>query len=591
MRLINTESFSLEEHNDLALPASGYANLSHRWADAHEEVTFADFQSNRSLLHMSGYRKLTSFCSLVRHLGYSYAWADTCCINKHSATELGSALNLMYRWYGDSKLCIVYLEDVYPGGKSFEQSEWFTRGWTLQELIAPRNILFYDRDWHSIGARVDLLDVLGRVTGIQKAVLSHTRDPRSYSVACRMSWAAGRETTRVEDRAYSLFGLFDVNLEMTYGEREKAFLRLQERIIQNSADQSIFTWSLDTSNHPEGYSGMFAPLPNSFAGCRDVITTTEREHFTITNIGLSIELLTVPYWIEVYFAWLDCRSTKAKTDRRLGILLARLDGENCWARIMNHERKSVLSDSKVTQDYGVLRRNFFIRQSPGKAPICYRRTYGVNLRDLNHFRYYNVQVISQGASTREGSLRLSPGMSGTAGVIYTEPLPGHSLGWAQIRMIKIGFDAEFQPVIAVSRDRKTVNAFLRKTLEITDLSGNLWLKLVKYNSKMTSPRASDGWKAGFHIFAPKTLPAEGQSILYDDFKSLNLGIEISLVQEHPNSRFTWTIDFFNVEGRSPQSSLLRAKAAKAATIGAVTAPAWGPILLAWMSVSLKNKNH
>jgi hypothetical protein len=153
MRLINTANLTLTEHPDSRLPDSGYAVLSHRWLASDEEVTFEDFQSSQDVSRISdknGFWKLQGFCSIARSRGYDFAWSDTCCINKSSSTELGSALNSMFRWYPEAKLCIVYLEDVYKGGKALQESDWFERGWTLQDLIAPTMLEFFNRDWESL---------------------------------------------------------------------------------------------------------------------------------------------------------------------------------------------------------------------------------------------------------------------------------------------------------------------------------------------------------------------------------------------------------------------------------------------------------
>lgn len=154
-----------------------------------------------------------------------YGWVDTCCINKGDAVELSEAINSMYQWYKGSKLCIAYLEEVPQ--KQLTDSQWFDRGWTLQELISPKAVTFFDHDWNIIGTKLKLIADLSRKTSIPEEILSHTTQPSSCSVAQRMSWAADRKTKRVEDRAYSLMGLFDIHMPMIYGEREKAFLRLQ----------------------------------------------------------------------------------------------------------------------------------------------------------------------------------------------------------------------------------------------------------------------------------------------------------------------------------------------------------------------------
>jgi len=145
----------LEERNDYHLPA--YAILSHRWYDASEEVSFHDVQPGRDLLDKRGWHKLRNFCQLALRMGFDYAWSDVCCINKDSTTELSTALNSMYRWYAESKVCIAYLHDVSPRARAFASSEWFFRGWTLQELIAPKNIRFYDSDWQWLGDKSSLL--------------------------------------------------------------------------------------------------------------------------------------------------------------------------------------------------------------------------------------------------------------------------------------------------------------------------------------------------------------------------------------------------------------------------------------------------
>ncbi|PMD14701.1 hypothetical protein NA56DRAFT_664564 [Hyaloscypha hepaticicola] len=156
----------------------------------------------------------------------------------------------MYFWYQQAEVCYVYLADIsskelaksaYPLGNhsSFCESKWFTRGWTLQELIAPKDVYFYSSEWELIGKKADMLEVLHKVTEIHPGALKGTPIKR-FSVAERMSWAAKRETTRSEDMAYCLMGIFDVNMPLLYGEgMDKAFIRFQEEIMRSSDDQSI----------------------------------------------------------------------------------------------------------------------------------------------------------------------------------------------------------------------------------------------------------------------------------------------------------------------------------------------------------------
>ncbi|PIL33366.1 hypothetical protein GSI_03984 [Ganoderma sinense ZZ0214-1] len=154
----------------------------------------------------------------------------------------------MYSWYAAANVCYVWLHDVddtHPsesGPASFSRSVWFTRGWTLQELLAPRYVVFLSKKWHTLGTKQTLAHRITRVTGIDEDVLLKMVDLHEVSVARRMSWAAMRRTTREEDRAYSLMGIFDVNMPTIYGEGSKAFLRLQVEILKQCPDQSIFAW-------------------------------------------------------------------------------------------------------------------------------------------------------------------------------------------------------------------------------------------------------------------------------------------------------------------------------------------------------------
>jgi hypothetical protein len=144
----------------------------------------------------------------------------------------------MYRFYERAAICYAYLRDVSVDtlDETFVKSEWFTRGWTLQELLSPSNLEFYDCDWNLLGTKQTLSHLVSAATGIQEDVLIGQRQLRECSVAQRMSWAAGRVTSRLEDRAYSLLGIFDVNLTMLYGEGSKSFLRLQEEILKTLDD-------------------------------------------------------------------------------------------------------------------------------------------------------------------------------------------------------------------------------------------------------------------------------------------------------------------------------------------------------------------
>ncbi|TBU43659.1 hypothetical protein BD309DRAFT_1009618 [Dichomitus squalens] len=192
--------------------------------------------------------KIKLACAVARQAEHRYIWIDSCCIDRASSSELSEAINSMYMWYGDSTICYAYLADVPPGessqseGSFFRKSRWFTRGWTLQELIAPGRLVFLSADWEIIGSKGDFIDVLEQMTGIDRVALLLDTGLDEFSVAQRFSWASKRETERVEDQAYSLMGIFDINMPTLYGEGDRALRRLQEEILRRTPDQSLFAW-------------------------------------------------------------------------------------------------------------------------------------------------------------------------------------------------------------------------------------------------------------------------------------------------------------------------------------------------------------
>ena len=235
MRLINANTFRLEEFIKAEVPA--YAILSHTWED--EEVNYAEIASASSLetLGQPKYSKIRGSVELAKAQKLDYIWVDTCCIDKSSSAELQEAINSMYRWYKNAAVCFVYLSDYHwdrPLGRrdweetrelDLQKGRWITRGWTLQELIAPSNVQFYDSSWTYLGDKAKYPYSISRDTGISEAVLK-SGDVSTASVAQRMSWASSRKCTRVEDVAYSLMGIFNINMPMFYGEGENAFLCL-----------------------------------------------------------------------------------------------------------------------------------------------------------------------------------------------------------------------------------------------------------------------------------------------------------------------------------------------------------------------------
>ena len=289
MRLLNTKSFEFEEFFDSQIPK--YAILSHRWGS--EEVSFQEFRKGKKK-DSQGYNKIRRCCAVADRRGLDWVWIDTCCIDKKSSAELSEAINSMYRWYKLAVECYAYLSDVKweyedceASKVAFRQSVWFTRGWTLQELLAPANVVFFDRDWKTFGTKEDLSKEISDVTGI---MVRHLTSRYLVCVATRMSWVSRRATSRIEDMAYCMLGLFNVNMPLMYGEGEKAFMRLQLEIIKNTDDESIFAWTSSQTS-----SGMLASHPSYFAESGDITTDylslkTRRFPYLMTNQGLEIRL-------------------------------------------------------------------------------------------------------------------------------------------------------------------------------------------------------------------------------------------------------------------------------------------------------------
>ncbi|KAI6003213.1 hypothetical protein F5J12DRAFT_166510 [Pisolithus orientalis] len=231
-----------------------FVMLSHRWGEA--EPSFRDIEGRPiyDLPAKGGFRKLQAFSAVACERDYLWAWSDTCCIDRGNSAELEDAIGSMFAWYRRSALTIVYLSDV-PDTGSFESSEWFTRGWTLLELLAPKHIQFYTQTWSpyknltSSNHKTDdsVLQELERATGIESEFLTNF-SPGMDDARWKLQWASQRRTTRPEDIAYSLFGIFDLHLPVLYGEpAENALGRLLAEIISRSGDISVLDWVGESS--------------------------------------------------------------------------------------------------------------------------------------------------------------------------------------------------------------------------------------------------------------------------------------------------------------------------------------------------------
>lgn len=348
MRLLNVESSELQLEEFFGDNIPPYAILSHTWE--RNEVLFRDLETHHHK-HKLGYKKIKFTCEQARKDGLHWCWVDTCCIDKSSSAELSEAINSMFNWYKRAKVCYAYLSDVdanetriasmtkSPGinqaaanfgatdahhcskapfvpevesmnlssdvkmptarstmVKTVKDSRWFRRGWTLQELIAPRVLRFYDLDWEYLGDRDrELSGVMYARTGLDFRILGQPGNLRDISIAQRMSWMADRQTTRKEDEAYCMLGIFGVNMPLLYGEEERAFTRLQEELIKRSPDHSLLIFS-DPALQRSGIRRILATSPTDFRRCKEIEASGTigdifpLHSFNLTNDGIDISL-------------------------------------------------------------------------------------------------------------------------------------------------------------------------------------------------------------------------------------------------------------------------------------------------------------
>ncbi|KAJ5975266.1 hypothetical protein N7481_008973 [Penicillium waksmanii] len=279
------------------------------------------------------WQKIQSFCKKARDDEFEFAWIDTCCINKDSSAELSEAINSMFQWYRQATKFYVYLADVNDV-KQLARSEWFRRGWTLQELLAPRNIQFFSYNWAKLGDKKTLLGTFAALTRIPvecPGLLGVKQKGRK--IWHTVSWV-----------------IFDVNMPLLYGEEGvKAFLRLQEEIFKVSSDITIFAWTSPQPSPNDIYTlhGLLAESVDWFADSHDILLGrpryfTGQEPYTMTNMGLRVTFPVVAYLEDTPFtclAYIYCgRRTTANMKsvvENLGIYLTKMGhifyriGTNC----------------------------------------------------------------------------------------------------------------------------------------------------------------------------------------------------------------------------------------------------------------------
>ncbi|KAJ4363280.1 hypothetical protein N0V95_001183 [Ascochyta clinopodiicola] len=295
MRLLDTRTLVLKSFVDEHPP---YAILSHCWED--DEVIYSDLLDLPTAKMKKGFSKVQKTCQQAVKDDYDYVWIDTCCIDKSSSAELSEAINSMFAWYRRSGKCYAYLADVSER-MNITRSRWFSRAWTLQELLAPSSIQnegkngmeFFSCHWEPLGTKSGLSDIIAEATGIGVEYLEG-KSIFAASISMRMSWAAERHATRAEDIAYSLLGIFDVNMPLLYGEGKlKAFRRLQEEIMKVSEDETLFAWESTELDIGASSADVLASDPRDFGEARNLIPFASDDPvipYAMTHRGLRIWL-------------------------------------------------------------------------------------------------------------------------------------------------------------------------------------------------------------------------------------------------------------------------------------------------------------
>ena len=393
MRLLNAQTKTLEEFFEKDIPP--YAILSHTWSK--DEVLFKDIMKGR---YTNDSEKIEGCCREALKNGLDYVWIDTCCIDKRSSAELSEAINSMFVWYARAKVCYAYLSDVHDTMNvavpqfttAFRKSKWWTRGWTLQELLAPRKVEFYSASWTHLGGKFGFADnenyfggnysptgsinsSIAEITGIGVEYLNDPGALYQASVAEKMSWAAQRQTTRLEDVAYSLLGIFEVNMPLLYGEGDGAFRRLQETIISCSDDQSIFVWRSRQSQSVVYANQFLATSPSDFRGYGNVVPYTPRWRtlapYSMTNIGLQIfmPLRKIPGDDISFIGLLNCAVRNNEDLQSIAIILVSSP---------KHAGKITMAGPFITCNRGMVSISPDLFQYPDNdpaIPLCIRSDY------------------------------------------------------------------------------------------------------------------------------------------------------------------------------------------------------------------------
>lgn len=298
---------------DLVSQKLQYAVFSHRWLAA-GEPTFQMVAEHGVVGNTPELEKLKNFCAVAEVLGCKLAWFDACCIDKMSSAELDEAIRSMFKWYRYSAVCIVHLAQTDHAGVGIEDDPWFRRGWTLQELLAPTRIKFYSANWLPLSDYPNdkdnqvLMEHISKITGIDHQNLRYF-SPGLFNVREKMLWASLRKTTRTEDVAYSLLGIFNISVPIAYGEGKRAFRRLMEAIAEECREWQIFAWAGPHSPYatsfpesPAGYRALTEKTATLLVMPRLVHRPWDLGYpfYTMTKKGLELGVLMVEMMLHTH---------------------------------------------------------------------------------------------------------------------------------------------------------------------------------------------------------------------------------------------------------------------------------------------------
>ncbi|KUI62532.1 Vegetative incompatibility protein HET-E-1 [Cytospora mali] len=356
-----------------------------------DEGVFEDLTHHQSALSKPGLRVLQDACLRARDHNCLWLWSQTVCIDKRSSAALSESINSLAQIYQDAALCIVYLDDFPSSPVPEDELErqlldcnWTRNVWTIPHIIFSRIAYFYGREWTRIGTKASLLPHLSSILGIDEAVLRDSNCLEDYSIGKRMSWASGASASRVEDEAHALLGLFNVTLPILYGEGSKAFLKLQEEIMKDTDDYSLFAWQ---SQGTQEYRGIFAQSPAEFC------------HFH----GLSNAPFRIKGDLQIHCAGISIQAAVQEIGDEIRLPLERPGGTTCWISLSRWEGNFVRSSTMLQWDLkGTL--NTEIRR------VCVKRdvTTRVSNRISRHRNRSHQEVFARSSNGSSSSSCKTP---------------------------------------------------------------------------------------------------------------------------------------------------------------------------------------